>query len=115
MITIKEHLPVWNKKSVGNIPTYTKGTIVHIYPSNHSIVEVEFSDENGNTLSVETVETLNLVERKKFLVALPAFPNDKGFNHRTVLVYAIDENDARIAARRLKPHDNIGEIKEVNY
>ena len=52
---------------------------------------------------------------KKFLIALPCFPNTKGFNHRTILVSAINENDARFTAKRLKPNDNIGDVKEVNY
>jgi len=63
MITVKEHLVVLNKESVGNIPANTKGTVVHVYPSNHSIVEVEFFDNDGNTLSVETVSVFNLKER----------------------------------------------------
>lgn len=52
---------------------------------------------------------------KKYLIALPCFPNSKGFNHRTILVRAVSENDARKIVRHLRPHDNIGEIKEVNY
>ena len=53
--------------------------------------------------------------KKKFLVALPAFPKDKGFCHQTILVSGIDENDALSKARRLKPNHNIGDYKEVNY
>ena len=56
-----------------------------------------------------------MTNKKKYLVALPAFPKDKGFCHRTVLVSAIDKDEAEIIARYLKPHDNIGDIKEVNY
>lgn len=51
----------------------------------------------------------------KYLIALPCFPNSKGFNHRTVLVAAKDERDAVALARHLRPHDNIGDIKQVNY
>jgi hypothetical protein len=54
-------------------------------------------------------------EKKKYLVALPFFLGDKGFCHRTILVSAIDENDAISIVRYLKPHDNIGEIKQVDY
>lgn len=52
---------------------------------------------------------------KKFLIALPSFPNSKGFNHRTILIKAKDRLDAIELVRYLRPHDNIGEIKEVNY
>lgn len=52
---------------------------------------------------------------KRYLVALPAFPNDKGFCHQTILVNAIDKDDATNKVKRLKPNKNIGEIKEVNY
>lgn len=52
---------------------------------------------------------------KKFLIALPAFPKDKGFNHQTILISALDKNDAINIVKRLKPNDNIGDIKEVNY
>lgn len=62
MLKVEEHIVVSNKDSVGNIPPNTKGTIVHVYPSNDSVVEVEFFDNNGNTLSVETVSVLNLKE-----------------------------------------------------
>lgn len=54
-------------------------------------------------------------EKKKFLIALPSFPKDKGFNHRTVLVSATDEDDAKSFALHLHPHSNIGCIKEVSY
>ncbi len=53
--------------------------------------------------------------KKTYLIALPSFPNEKGFNHRTILLSGKDENDAISLARHLKPHDNIGEVKEVNY
>ena len=52
---------------------------------------------------------------KKYLIALPAFPNDKGFNHQTILVSGDDENDAVALASHLRPGRNIGDIKEVNY
>lgn len=52
---------------------------------------------------------------KKFLIALPVFPNDKGFCHQTILISALDKNDAINKAKRLKPNKNIGDIKEVNY
>lgn len=54
-------------------------------------------------------------EKKLHLVALPSFPNSKGFNHRTILVSAIDKTDAADFARHLRPGENIGDIKEVNY
>lgn len=53
--------------------------------------------------------------KKKFLIALPCFRGDRGFNHRTILVSAKDKFGAITLVRHLHPHDNIGEIKEVNY
>ena len=50
-----------------------------------------------------------------YLVALPCFPDATGFNHQTVLVRATDKEDARRAARHLRPQDHIGDIKQVNY
>ena len=58
---------------------------------------------------------MNIKTKKTFLIALPCFPKDKGFCHRTILVKAKDELDAISLAKHLKPHDNIGDIKEVNY
>jgi hypothetical protein len=50
--------------------------------------------------------------KKTYLIALPCFPNSKGFNHRTILVSATDKNDAAALARHLRPGENIGDIKE---
>ena len=52
---------------------------------------------------------------RKYLIALPCFPNAKGFNHPTILVSAKNERDAKVLARHLRPNVNIGEIKRVNY
>ena len=54
-------------------------------------------------------------DKSNYLVALPSFKNDRGFNHRTVLVSAVDEDEAIAIARHLKPHENIGAIKKVDY
>jgi len=54
-------------------------------------------------------------EKKKFLIALPSFRGDKGFCHPTILVSAIDEDDAKALARHLRPRSIIGEVKEVSY
>ena len=51
----------------------------------------------------------------KYLVALPSFKNDKGFNHPTILVRAKDIEDCISLVMHLKPHSNIGEIKQVTY
>lgn len=51
----------------------------------------------------------------KYLIALPCFPGQKGFNHRTVLVSAKNEQDAVALASHLCPHAYIGDIKQVNY
>jgi hypothetical protein len=53
--------------------------------------------------------------KNKYLVALPCFPNSKGFCHQTVLVRAEDENDACVVAARLRPNHHIGDIKKVDY
>lgn len=53
--------------------------------------------------------------KKKYLIALPCFPKDKGFCHQTVLVSAVDEQDAISLAMHLKPKHNIGDVKEVDY
>jgi len=58
--------------------------------------------------------TMTTVKRK-YLVALTCSPNSKGFCHPTILVSAIDGNDAICIVRRLRPNNHIGEIKEVNY
>ena len=52
---------------------------------------------------------------KKYLIALPSFPNDKGFNHRTILITADSEGEAIRIAQGLRPRDNIGDVKEVYY
>jgi hypothetical protein len=52
---------------------------------------------------------------KKFLIALPTFPHDKGFNHRTILITAEDKQEAVSIAIKLRPNCNIGDVKEVKY
>lgn len=56
-----------------------------------------------------------MTKMEKYLVALPTLKNSKGFNHPTILVSALNENDARAMVRHLKPSANIGDIKIVNY
>ena len=58
---------------------------------------------------------MNVKNKNKYLVALPAFPKDKGFCHQTILVSAYDENDAIETVRYLKTNHNIGDIKKVDY
>ena len=53
--------------------------------------------------------------KNKYLVALPCFPDSKGFCQKTILVSAISINDAIKLVRHLKPNDNIGSIKKINY
>ena len=50
--------------------------------------------------------------KNKFLIAMPRFHGNKGFNHRTILVSAKDKADAICQARHHHPNCNIGEIKE---
>lgn len=52
---------------------------------------------------------------KKYLIALPIFHGDKGFCHQTILVSAKSKADAVSIARHLRPRDNIGDIKMVDY
>ena len=52
---------------------------------------------------------------KKYLIALPSFKGAKGFCHPTILVSGVNESEAIILAKHLKPNCNIGDIKEVNY
>ena len=53
---------------------------------------------------------------KRFLVALPTFKGYVGLNCETILVSAINKNEAIAKATRLKqPHQHIGLIKLVNY
>lgn len=51
----------------------------------------------------------------RYLVALPIFAGGKGFNHRTILVSAKGIQEAIAIVRHLRPNDNIGDIKVVEY
>lgn len=54
--------------------------------------------------------------KNKYLVALPSFKSQKGFNCQTVLVSAIDKNDAVNLVYHLKGKNIIiGDIKKVDY
>ena len=54
--------------------------------------------------------------KTKYLIALPSFPNAKGFCHPTILVSAVNENDAIKKVFRIKgDRVNIGDIKVVDY
>jgi len=54
--------------------------------------------------------------KNKYLIALPIFKNQKGFNCQTILVSAIDKNDAIDLVYHLKGKNiNIGDIKKVDY
>ena len=56
------------------------------------------------------------MKKKKYLIALPIFPNGKGFNHPTILVSGININDAIDSVYKLKGNNiNIGDYKEVDY
>ena len=53
---------------------------------------------------------------KKYLIALPCFPNDKGFCHQTILVSSKNKESAINLAYKIKGnYINIGDIKEVFY
>ena len=54
-------------------------------------------------------------KKNKYLIALPSFRGSKGFNHRTILVSAISKQDAIDLACHLRPGENIGDIKKVDY
>lgn len=51
---------------------------------------------------------------KKYLVALPSFVGDKGFNHRTILAEGTSEADAKANAKRLSSASHIGDVKQVS-
>ena len=53
--------------------------------------------------------------KNKYLIALPCFLGSKGFNHKTIFVKAFSINEAIAIARHIRPNDNIGDIKKVNY
>ena len=55
------------------------------------------------------------IKYKRYLIALPTFKGDKGFNHQTILVRAKDKAEARSLVYYLKGAVNIGDIKQVNY
>ena len=55
------------------------------------------------------------ITKNKYLVALPTFRGQKGFNCETILVSAKDTHDCKQLVRHLRPHCNIGDIKEVFY
>ena len=58
---------------------------------------------------------MEIIKKNKYLIALPSFKNSKGFNHQTILVSAINENDAIEIVKYIKPNCNIGAIKKVDY
>jgi hypothetical protein len=72
-------------------------------------------ERTRSAIGQAVTERLHGPQTQKYLVALPIFPGAKGFNHPTILVSAKDERDAAALVRHLRPHDNIGDIKEVNY
>jgi hypothetical protein len=49
----------------------------------------------------------------KYLIALPCFPNSKGFCYPTILVKATDKTSAIALVKHLRPNANIGEIKAI--
>jgi hypothetical protein len=63
---IKELDIVELTENLQRLPKGTQGTVVFIYPDSDK-VEVEFVDENGNTISVEnvSVELLRRVRKVK--------------------------------------------------
>ena len=55
------------------------------------------------------------MKKRKFLIALPSFPDKKSFNHPTILLSAKDERDAIDLLFHLRPNTRlVGKIKEVN-
>ncbi len=72
-------------------------------------------ERTHSAIGQAVTEKLQGPQARKYLIALPIFRGDKGFNHPTILVSAKDERDAAALARHLRPHANIGDIKQVNY
>lgn len=98
----------------------------HNENSKHEILSKLFDDSvvhtclntNGNLVNFKTeeissveIEELHIQVKKKYLVALPSFPEDKSFNCPTVLVSATSESDAIDLVRKLKGNVLIGSIK----
>ena len=54
-------------------------------------------------------------QKSHFLIALPIFRGSKGFCHPTILVFATNEREAISIAKHIKPFDNIGDVKKVDY
>jgi len=71
---------------------------------------------NINT-NKDTQTPMNTAPKKRFLIALPCFPNDtKSWNHQTILVSAKDRDDAIALAKHLRPDcRHIGRVEQVNY
>ncbi len=51
------------------------------------------------------------LSKNKYLIALPVFVGDKGFNHQTILVSAVSVPDAISLVHHLRGSCNIGEIE----
>jgi len=54
-------------------------------------------------------------KKRKFLIALPTFPGQKGFNCQTILLSGKDKFEAIGKVDYFKPKANIGDVKEVDY
>ncbi|EIE01341.1 DUF4926 domain-containing protein [Leptospira licerasiae] len=56
----KEHEIVKLKRNIDSIPAGAVGTIVFVYHDPRVAYEIEFLDNNGNTLGILTVEEENI-------------------------------------------------------
>ena len=70
---------------------------------------------NWNNVKVVADVEKYYASLKTYLVALTGWPGLKGFNCRTILVKATDEDDARMTAMRLSGETATGDVKEVFY
>ena len=94
------------------------------YDGASNLIKIQYSSGLYQTWAYDSLgkeiffheEHLQSMRKKKYLIALPSFPNTKGFNCQTILVSARDEKNAIILARHIKGNGvNIGDIKEVDY
>jgi hypothetical protein len=89
---------------------------IALYPE-YSTNQPELDTNGVIFLILADLPSLNKIDNKlnKYLVTLPSFPNDKSLNNQTILVSAINEDDAKRIVNHLKPGRIIGIVKKVDY
>lgn len=113
--------------------TSNRDGIINLTDEEYEIIKP--LNENIKKMYELELEKINLIKNHNFLVLqkyinvkirnikdetpeskwLVSLDNEKGFNHETILVRAVSEEDAKIKAKFLKPTSHIGDVKKVNY